>query len=344
MAKCINITIDPDLIRRIIDAGGILYREGSSWRIGTTKEIIRGREVRVLNAMGVLLGKRSNGILSINPNRIQRKINEQVKMIGNPIVYRDCRYNWQSYYGGKTKSRYVRGTVIATRNTTTIGQHLLVIHSGFPEIITVTRPHDKAPWKCSYAESLGVYAPGRPKHDLNIWERILAVKMLPDGWDAAPLGDPHTFARLRDVKRLLDMIGAPPVTAEERIASDIFCLSPERLEDIRGRVVWKKRDAAQYPNSLNSAMIEYLDSLLVRESEVIEIAEIKAVRYFIGMLHRYRTPIKIPTLNELHKELNKSYLYYSDAAIEKGHAEAIRAYEEIEKRLSEFRSKRETKQ
>lgn len=344
MAKNTNITIDLDLIRRIIDAGGILYREGSCWRIGTTKEIIRGREVRSLNTMGVLLGKRSLGKLSINPNRIQRKTAEQIKMIGNPIVYRDCRYNWQRYYGGKAKSRYVRGTVIAIKNTTIAGQYVLAIHPEFPEILTITRPHDKAPWKCSYSETIGSYAPGRTKYDSNIWERILLTGMLPDGWDTLPVGESYTFVRLRDVKRLLDMIGAPAATAEEYIASYIFCHDPERMQDIRGRAVWAKRDAEHCPTGLNTAIVEGLNSLLIKESEAIEIAEIKAVRNFIGMLHRYRTPIKIPTLDEVHKELKNSYFHYSDNAIEKGHAEAIRAYEEVEKRIAGFRSRREIKQ
>lgn len=343
MAKNTNITIDLDLIRRIIDAGGILYREGSCWRIGTTKEIIRGREVRSLNTIGVLLGKRSSGKLSINPNRMQRKTAEQIKMIGNPIVYRDCRYNWQSYYGGKAKSRYVRGTVIAIKDLTITGQHLLIIHPECPEILTVTRPHDKAPWKCSYSETLGSYVPGRTKHDPKIWERVLTANMLPSGWDDLPVGEPYTFARLRDVKRLLDMIGAPPITAEERIANDIFCMYTERMQDIRSRAVWAKRDASQYPTALSTEIVEGYDSLLMKESNLIEAAEIKAVRNFIGMLHRYRTPIKIPTLDELHKELKSSYVHYSNEAIEKGHAEAIRAHEEIEKRLAEFRSRREIK-
>lgn len=347
-----NVTIDSSLVRRIIDAGGELHREGARWRVGKTSEIISGREVRTLGATGVLLGKRSSGLLKINPIHLPRKVANHVGMIGRTIVYRDTRYNWKKYYAGDIDSRYVRGTIISISVTSFHGERALVIHPGAPEIVTVERPHRQAHWKETYSESVGPYAPGRTKHDANMWDRIQKAGMLPAGWDAEPVGEPHTLARLRDVKRLLDMIGAPPVTTEEYIANSIFCSTPERLDGIRSQAFYMRLNTRY--NIKNSHIADAYDRLLDREREAIEADEAKAVTQYVFRLYehacwkvggsaierlRARDTLKFPTLEETQQAIKVDCYRYSDNAIAMGHAEAVRVDTEFRVKMAERRAK-----
>lgn len=359
MTKHNVIAIDSSLISRIIDAGGTLHREGARWRIGQTSEIVNGREVRMFGAAGVLVGKRSSGLLKLNPIHLPRKVANHIEMIGCTVVYRDTRYDWKKYYAGNVDSRYVRGTIISVTSTVFHGERALIVHSGTPEIVTISRPHRQAPWKEIYTESVGPYAPGRPKHDSNIWNRIQRAGMLPAGWDASPIGEPHTLERLRDVKRLLDLIGAPVVTAEEHVAQNV-CQSPERLDGVRTQAHYARLNSqGNYGGhgykEFYTKIADEFDALLQKECIVIEAAEAQAVKQYIFRIHdsdcwkagngsaierlRARETVQLPTLTETHKIIRKDgYQYYSDNAIAMGHAEAVQIDKEFRIKMAERRA------
>lgn len=337
-----NKSIDKRLIDRIIDTGAdALYREGSSWRVGATKEIINSKDVRILCANGVLLGKKKNNILRINLLYIKNKQSKHLLMVGSTLMYRDTRYNWKQNYGVDMHSRYVHGTIIHRNHA----NQVLIIHNGATEIVTVQRPHNKATWKYNYAETVGAYAPGRPKYNPLIWNQIILTGMLPIGWDASPIGEANTFDRLRDVKRLLDMIGATPVTIEECVADHLIGRFQEKLACLRSQIFYMRKNAVANSHSL--AMADAYDLLLEKEKEAIEKAEAKAVYLYVWDLHGFacyrpndyltgateRLKIsratKLPTLDQVYASLKKEHYLYSKEAIEIGYAEAVRINEEF---------------
>ena len=354
--------IDSSLVRRIIDAGGELHREGARWRVGQTSEIISGREIRALGAAGVLLGKRSSGLLKVNPVHMPRKLANHLAMIGRTIVYRDNRYDWKKHYAGKVDSRYVRGTVISVAATAFHGDRALVIHPGSPEILVVERPHRQAHWKEVYSESVGIYAPGRPKHDSNVWDRIQKAGMLPAGWNASPIGEPYTLVRLRDVKRLLDMIGAPVVTAEEHVAQSVCYYSPERLDGVRSQAYYARLNSRTHYSGRDkeyreqyARIADVFEAFLQKECAAIEAAEAQAVAQYILRVRendcwkagngsaierlRAREKVQLLTLEETRKAITKDGYHYSDNAIVMGHAEAIRMDSEWRAKIAERQAK-----
>lgn len=178
--------IDMEVVKAISDAAGQVTRRGRGWLAGP--RVLSRSDVGRLCRAGMLSGRRggSTYVLTLAAHKALKAARSRFPEVGSRVTFRDTGYSPQKTH------RYVDGRVVAQQSTR------LIVSVG-NVLYELERRGSDGRWKGSLT------MPGRYRGG-PVWP--LVQRFLPATWHLPLTTRPHTLARLREVRRRMESIGA----------------------------------------------------------------------------------------------------------------------------------------
>jgi hypothetical protein len=262
--------IDMETVKAISDAGGVVHRRGREWLAGS-RSLSRSNVGRLYRA-NMLTGRRGGPTYTLTTvaYKALRALHARTPAVGTRLAFRNTGYN-----PSKTH-RYLEGRVVAQVSTR------LIVSVG-DALYELERRGSDGRWKGSRT------MPGRWR-GTPTWDSV--QRFLPVGWFKPLEARIHTLARLREVRRRLESIGAcagesPEEQAAMNYADPVMPYLRRNVEDARGPVA------------------DYLRAVIANDASEVDAAEratiLEDVRHYLwpGRRRIYDDKdVIVPTLEE----------------------------------------------